>query len=54
MECTEKMLAAAMGQAVEVGMLPRQVPSEEYLANWANMKAILEAALSVATQPAGD
>jgi hypothetical protein len=50
MECTEKMLAAAMAKAVQVGLLPKQVASDEYLKNWANMKAVLEAALSSAPQ----
>jgi hypothetical protein len=48
MECTENMLAAAMAKAVQVGLLPKQAPSEEYLKNWSNMKAILEAALEAA------
>jgi len=48
MECTENMLAAAMAKAVQVGLLPKQAPGDEYLKKWSSMKAVLEAALSVA------
>ena len=49
MECTEEMLKAAVKKAVEVGLVPKYAAGEEaYLKNWADVKAIIEAALSVA------
>lgn len=53
MQCTEEMLEAAVKKAVQVGLLPKYADGEQqYLRNWNNMRAVVEAALAVAPQNA--
>lgn len=54
MECTEEMLIAAVKKAVEIGVLPKHGFDDQVAQNWDNVKAIIEAALAVAPQNAGD
>lgn len=45
-EISEQMLTAAMEKAVELRVIPKWSVDEIYLKNWADMKAILKAAVA--------
>ncbi|KVC79503.1 hypothetical protein BGV71_12280 [Burkholderia ubonensis] len=42
---TDEMLTAALQKAVELGLLPKQAPTEVYLTNCDAIKAVVQAAL---------
>jgi hypothetical protein len=45
-EVTEQMLAAAVKKAVDLKIIPSHfIDESEYLRHWANIKAIVQAAL---------
>lgn len=54
MECTEEMLTAAVKKAVEVGLLPKIGFGDQVAENWGRVRAVIETALAVAPQNAGD
>jgi len=41
---TQEMLEAAMVEAVKRGMFPKDVPADQYITAWDDMRAVLEAA----------
>jgi predicted Zn-ribbon and HTH transcriptional regulator len=41
---TQKMLEAAMVEAVKRGMFPKDAPANQYITAWEDMRAVLEAA----------
>lgn len=41
---TQKMLEAAMVEAVKRGMFPKDAPADQYITAWEDMRAVLEAA----------
>ena len=41
---TQKMLEAAMVEAVKRGMFPKDAPADQYITAWDDMRAVLEAA----------
>jgi len=44
--CSEMMLQAAINKAVELRWLPTHCALDEYMANWNNLEACINAALS--------
>ena len=47
-EVTQEMLSAAMGKAVELGIIPKWGDEESYVKLWDGMKQVIEAAIEEA------